>query len=65
MKELAIMAMFFATQLSLFGMAARLIYVKAPGWGWFLLVVALVALGTSIKTGKDACKRNQETSNAK
>lgn len=66
MKEFAIMAMYFIAQVSIFGMAAWLLYSRVPGAGWFLLVVALVALGASIKTGdsKD-CDKEKVTSNAK
>lgn len=33
---------------SLFGMAAFLIYKRAPGWGWFLAVVCVVVSSTTI-----------------
>lgn len=34
---------------SLFGMAAFLIYKRAPGWGWFLAVVCVVVSTTTIQ----------------
>lgn len=33
---------------SLWGMAAFLIYKQAPGWGWFLFCVTLIAGSTDI-----------------
>lgn len=39
MKELLITLAYCSIPISLFGMAAFLIYKGTPGWGWFLFVV--------------------------
>lgn len=43
-------ALFCLIPISLFGLAAFLIYARAPGWGWFLLCVTLVCGGLHYET---------------
>ncbi|MFY1847081.1 hypothetical protein [Achromobacter dolens] len=48
MSEAVRWALALAYLTSLFGMAAFLIYKRAPGWGWFLAVVCVVVSSTTI-----------------
>ena len=42
MKEILINAIYCSVPISLFAIAAWLIYKQAVGWGWFLFCVVLV-----------------------
>lgn len=41
MKEFLIVMLYAVIAVSLFGMAAFLIYNQVSGWGWFLFVVII------------------------
>jgi len=44
---------------SLFGMAAYLIYHGVPGWGWFLFCVILFVRWPELKRGTQPCEKDK------